>query len=731
MLEFVPVDPTRPDLRPESGPVRVRHPDPSVTLSYAPKRVLRNRWLMLEARFPEAGLVDLVIELRLKDAPSLFLEPRLVGRNHFSGRFRAGETVEEILLHLSGSGDLERPLSLRIDPAPRLARVLALARRAVQILREEPRTLAGRGVQYLSRLRHGGGVLAAIDSATPSPPSAPDAFARWIELFDEHPRRDQGRHAARLERLPARPRISVLLPVRGPAERLVPVIRDLDEQIYPEWELLIGSGLEQAKDLAGRLPRETGNAGRIRFVETGGDDRAGILNALLQAASGEFVIPLPDGGRLRPHALLECALAAQRHPAARLIYADEDRLDPSGQRTSPRFKPAWSPDLLASHDYIGGPAWFRTSSLVALGGWRAGLDGAEDHDLKLRYTRAVRPGEIIHLAKVLLHQEETDAMAAPPPPHREARLRAVREHLAREGGQARAVEDPRSPYPRISYVPKDPPLVSLLIPTRDNAPLLSTCVTSILQRTQYQNFEIIVVNHESKEPDTFRLFESWAGDPRIRIMTYEGPFNYSDINNRAAEIARGSILGLINNDIEVISGDWLGEMVGYAVQPRIGCVGAKLFYGNDTIQHAGIVLGLGGGAGHGHKFAARAERGYLDQLATARDVSAVTAACLLVRTEVFREVGGLDPETFAVAFNDVDFCLKVMAAGYTNVWTPFAELYHHESVSRGHDVTPAKARRFAREVRALQERWGPWLLSDPYYSPHLSTESEDYRIRTR
>jgi len=671
------------------------------------------------------------LELRSSGSPPLFFRPTLVGRNHFSGRFRSAKPIDQILLHLSGSGDLDRPIRLEISRIPRLLGAAHLTRRALQVLRDEPGTLIGRATQYLSRLRHGGSVLTTGGSPVASPP---DAYSRWIELFDEHPLRDQSRHAARLERLSARPLMSILLPVHAQGQNIDLVIGDLERQLYPEWELVIGADEELISARPSRASRDRRGNDRIKIVRARSADRTALLNTALQAASGEFAIPLPVGARLRPHALLELALAADLHPTAGLFYADEDRLDGEGRRQAPRFKPAWSPDLLASHDYLGHPTLFRTHSLKEIGGWRPGVDGAEDHDLKLRYTQSLEPREIIHIAKVLLHREESgtpDGAAGEPSGGMEARLRVISEHLARQSIRADAIADPRSPHPRIVYAPEDPPLVSLLIPTRDNARLLDACVSSIIQRTRYPSFEIIVIDHESQSPETLRLFASWAGEPRIRIMRYEGPFNYSDINNRAAGIARGSILGLINNDIEVISGDWLDEMVGYAVRPQIGCVGAKLYYSNDTVQHAGIVLGLGGGAGHGHKFAPRHDRGYLDQLASVRNISAVTAACLLVRTEVFWEVGGLDAHAFAVAFNDVDFCLKIAAAGYTNVWTPFAELYHHESVSRGLDVTPAKAKRFAGEVRALRERWGRWLLSDPYYSPHLSVEAEDYGLRLR
>jgi GT2 family glycosyltransferase len=333
----------------------------------------------------------------------------------------------------------------------------------------------------------------------------------------------------------------------------------------------------------------------------------------------------------------------------------------------------------------------------------------------------------VHLAKVLLDRPAgrgAEVQAA-------SRLRTSADHLVCRGIRGSAVADPRSPYPRIVRAPEDAPLVTIIVPTRDRAELLRVCITSLLSRTRYPDIEIVIVDNGSQHPATFDLFRELSRDPRVRILPAPGPFNYSALNNRAAREARGTLLALLNNDIEVLAEDWLTEMVGYAVEPDVGCVGAKLYYPDRTLQHGGIVTGLVGGAGHSDKHAPPDARGYLDRLVTAREVSAVTGACLVVRRELYDEIGGLDEEAFSIAFNDVDFCLRVAAAGYRNVWTPFAEMIHHESVSRGHDLMDrGKARRFAAELAALQVRWGPRLLSDPYHSPHLDPRSETARPRT-
>ena len=280
---------------------------------------------------------------------------------------------------------------------------------------------------------------------------------------------------------------------------------------------------------------------------------------------------------------------------------------------------------------------------------------------------------------------------------------------------------PGLPFYRLRFaVPEPQPLVSLIIPTRDRADLLRACVGSIRDRTTYANYEILVIDNGSSEPQTLAYLKELTQTPNIRVLAYDRPFNYSAINNFAVGAARGEIVGLVNNDIEVISPGWLTEMVSWAAQPDVGCVGAKLYYPDDTIQHAGVILGVGGVANHAHLHLPRTAAGYFGRAVVVGNWSAVTGACMLVRRSVYLEAGGLDAENLAVAFNDVDFCLRVRECGYVNVWTPYAELRHHESVSRGRDDTPEKRQRFVQEVGYMQNRWGATLERDPYYSVNFS-----------
>jgi GT2 family glycosyltransferase len=368
-----------------------------------------------------------------------------------------------------------------------------------------------------------------------------------------------------------------------------------------------------------------------------------------------------------------------------------------------------------------------------VGGWRAGFEGSQDYDLNLRIIEHIDTNTICHIPEVLYHWraiQGSTALATQEKPHAYiAGLRALREHVERLALPASVEEIPGIPYYRMRFKPPDPhPLVSIIIPTRDRAELLQTCLRSILDRTTYDPFELLIVDNGSVEEQAIALLADAAKDPRVRVLSYPRAFNYSAINNFAARAARGEILALVNNDIEVISPDWLTEMVAWAAQPEIGCVGAKLYYPNDRVQHAGVILGLGGVAGHAHKYHPRDHGGYFGRLKLVQTLSAVTGACLVVRKDVYEKVGGLDEKNLGIAFNDVDFSLKVQQIGYRNVWTPFAELYHHESVSRGHENTPDKRERFAKEVRFMVQKWGKLLENDPYYSPHLTRTKMDFSI---
>jgi GT2 family glycosyltransferase len=305
--------------------------------------------------------------------------------------------------------------------------------------------------------------------------------------------------------------------------------------------------------------------------------------------------------------------------------------------------------------------------------------------------------------------------------------RALDEHFMRRGIRASAELEPSVSYRTRYELPSPQPLVSIIIPTRNAEQLVRQCIESIVRRTTYLNYEILLVDNGSDDPDATRYFNELARDQVIRVVRDDRPFNYSALNNSAVKLAHGEFVCLLNNDIEVISADWLSEMVSIAVQPGVGAVGARLWYPNNLLQHGGVILGIGGVAGHSHKGHPKGNRGYFGRAALIQSYSAVTGACLLVRKSSFEQVGGLNEKELQIAFNDVDFCLRLVEAGYRNVWTPYAELYHHESATRGYEDNPLKVARFGREERYMKVRWGHVLGKDPAYNPNLTLGHEDFR----
>jgi GT2 family glycosyltransferase len=354
--------------------------------------------------------------------------------------------------------------------------------------------------------------------------------------------------------------------------------------------------------------------------------------------------------------------------------------------------------------------------------------------LVLRISQRLSPSQVVHIPHVLYHWRATAGSTALSASEKSytslAGLKAVRSHLDAVAPQAKVRAGQHANTYRVEWLmPNPPPLVSLLVPTRDKLHLLQPCVDAILKLTSYTHFELLILDNQSTCSQTLAYMKEVAKqDPRVRVLRWDAPFNYSAINNFGVANACGSVIGLVNNDIEPINPEWLEEMVRQVCRPDIGCVGAKLYYPNDTIQHAGVVLGIGGVAGHSQKYFSRNALGYFGRLHLAHNVSAVTGACLLVRKEVYQQVGGLDEEHLKVSFNDVDLCIKVREAGYRNLFTPYAELYHHESVSRGPNDTRAKRAVADAEAQFMRQKWGKLLDTDPCYNPNLTLVHEDFSL---
>jgi len=453
----------------------------------------------------------------------------------------------------------------------------------------------------------------------------------------------------------------------------------------------------------------------IRVLMPGQDN-----SSALEQAKGTYVAMLHAGDVLCEHALYWVARVIAASPGAGLVYSDEDRIDGDGVRSDPMFKPDWSPELLRSTNYIGQLAICRADVLMQAGDIREEDVFGSNHDLLLRITETLPAERIVHVPAVLIHR--------PSGVETGASMQAVQAHLARCGVSGVVEESFLGGY-RIRYaLQKDQPLVSIMVPTRDGLNLLERCLNSILRKSSYQNFEIVIIDNQSAEPDTLNYLARIDDGRKTRVLRYDAAFNYSAINNFAARAARGEVLCLLNNDTEVISPDWLEEMLGHLHQDQVGVVGAKLYYPDGRVQHAGDLIGVGGVANHAHAFLQRDDPGYCNRAAVAQDLSAVTAACMLTWRKLYLDLGGLDEQHLPVAFNDVDYCLRVHEAGFRVVWTPHAELYHHESVSRGKDLTPEKKKRAKREVAYMRKRWKHVLANDPYYNPNLSYERADFSL---
>jgi O-antigen biosynthesis protein len=556
------------------------------------------------------------------------------------------------------------------------------------------------------------------------------SYEKWVKEFDTLSEADRSAIRAQIDDFKYRPLVSVIMPVHETQEwALRESIDSIRHQLYPNWELCIADDVSKAPHVCELLRQAAAQDSRIKWIrrEAKGHISA-TSNSALSLATGEFVALMDHDDLLPRHALYEVVLALNKDPTLDMVYSDEDQIDRKGRRSLPYFKTDWNMDLLLGHNMISHLGVYRRTLLERVGGFREGFEGSQDHDLVFRCADATVPARICHIPAVLYHWRRDYGPASFSEGQlaecSNAALRAISDHLNRRHQHGKVIPHPILPqWSRvIRPVPSPAPLVSLIIPTHDGADLLARCVEGILNRTDYPALEVLIVDNASETSETFSLFEKLKLDPRIRILPFDGTFNFSAINNMAVAEAKGSIIGLINNDIDVINSEWLSEMVSLAIVEGVGAVGAKLLYPNKRVQHGGIVLGIGGVANHFNLGSARWDAGYFGRNLLTSSVSAVTGACLVVRKSVFEEVGGLNEKDLPVAFNDVDFCLRLRKKGYRNIWTPHAELYHHESASRGFEDTPEKLVRLQRETEYMRATWGSALEHDPFYNVNFSTE---------
>jgi glycosyltransferase involved in cell wall biosynthesis len=549
------------------------------------------------------------------------------------------------------------------------------------------------------------------------------SYSEWIKKHDEltsATRQDMERKIGAFSR---KPLLSVIMPVYNTNPKwLSQAIESVRNQIYPHWELCIADDCSTDQQIRGILEKYARIDPRIKviFRETNGHI-ASASNSALALANGDFIALLDHDDKLPEHALYWVAEAINQNPEARLLYSDWDGIDENGVRHPGYFKPDFNYQLLLAQNCVSQLGLYSRELVCELGGFREGYDGSQDWDLALRVAAAIPHNQIVHIPRILYHWRSNSRSVSRTSVEkcRQAGHRAVADHLQSLGGGS-VEAAPGSPgFCRIKFpLPTVLPLVSIIICTRDYEALLRKAVDSINLISTYTNYEIVIIDNCSRDPESVAYLASLSKRPGIRVIRDKSPFNFSRLSNTGVAQSKGEVVCLLNNDIEVITPDWIEEMLSFAIKPDVGAVGARLWYPDGTLQHGGVIIGAGGICNHYHLRLPRGNIGYFGRAVLQQELSAVTGACMMVRRRVFDEVGGLD-EQIAVAYNDIDFCLRLRAAGYRIIWTPFAELTHHESASRGYECDQEKIERFQRETDFMGARWGKTLEQDPFHNPNL------------
>lgn len=595
----------------------------------------------------------------------------------------------------------------------------------VYVTGRDPYELVRKGYRLLRREGLAGLRRVYLDMAGTS-------YSDWIRRHDTLTAYDRAAISRHIDALPFHPTISVLMPVYNPpAEFLGRALASVRNQIYPHWELCIADDASTAAHVRPILERAMAGDERIQvYFRPENGHISAATNTALAMARGQFVALLDHDDELAEHALYHVAVALNENPNLDMLYSDEDKIDAKGRRFGHYFKPDWNPDLFLAQNLVNHLGVYRCEVARATGGFREGFEGSQDWDFALRFVERTAPECIRHIPRVLYHWRAIPGSTAVGVAAKKyavaAARRALLEYWQRRGIEADVVPTASGHFHTRLPLPETAPLVTIVICTRNRSELLRQSIEGIGRLTDYANREIIVVDNGSDDRATLNYLMQLSDTGTARILRHDAPFNFAALNNLAVRHSRGELICLLNNDVVPISPGWLREMVGHGLRPEIGAVGAMLYYPDGSIQHAGVVLD-GVAAGHLHLGYPRGAGGYGNRACLAQNFSAVTAACLVVRKSVWEEVGGMN-EDFAVAFNDVDFCLRVREHGYRNLWLPQSELYHYESASRGKEDTPEKRKRFAAEMALLQQRWGRLIDEDPAWNPNLARDGAHIRL---
>lgn len=538
------------------------------------------------------------------------------------------------------------------------------------------------------------------------------------------------------KKFPNKPLISIVIPVYNPPiDFFKKALDSVIKQIYTNWEICIADDCstdEEVKEVIEEYRKKYDNIKVVYRTENGHISKAS--NSAIELAEGEYTLLLDQDDELKENALFEIVKLINQKPNADLIYSDEDKIDENNIHSAPHFKPDWSPDSLLSRNYICHVSVFKTSQLKEIGGFRVGFEGSQDHDLLLRYTE--KYSNIYHIPEILYHwriheYSVASTEGAKPYAYRAAQI-AISEALERRGYKANiGFLDGFVGYTVRLEIKKQNDLVSIIIPTKDKQKYLEQCIDSIVNLSEYRNFEIILIDNNSSEKGFFKLIDKYKNQKNFKFIYVrdEKAFNFSRLMNLGREHANGEYILLLNNDTQVISPDWMNAMIEHAQRPEIGVVGCKLLFDDDTVQHAGVVIGLGGVASHAFLGDYVDEPGYFHYKKLLNNYSALTAACILMRTSVYDEVNGFNEE-FVVEYNDVDFCLKVIEKGYRNLYVPHVSLYHYESISRGHPhATSEGYKRHVKEVNLFRKKWMKYVEHDPCYNPNLTRDGVHFTLK--
>ncbi|WP_420564496.1 glycosyltransferase [Thalassobaculum sp.] len=626
---------------------------------------------------------------------------------------------------------------LRLDPISWKGRFEMGPIRAREITRLEllrvlaTNAYAQEGIRPIVGNLRRGGVQGLKEYLIKKLPKPIETYDDWRDLFYALTDSDRAAIRAHVGRMENKPVFSVVMPTyETPPALLEKAVESVKAQLYDAWELCIADDGSKNPEIRAMLTRYAAEDPRIKVVfrETNGHISA-ASNSALEIATGDWIALLDHDDELTEDALYWMAASLEANPDADILYSDEDKIDEEGRVSDPYFKPDWSPELFLSQNMINHLGVYRRSLVEKAGRFREGFEGSQDYDLALRVLDQTTTDRVRHIPAVLYHWRMVAGSVAlgtgeKTYPYERAR-KAIAEHLERNGVKAEVIAGRDGFSHRVvPALPARKPHVTIIVPTRDRVDMMRMVVTGLLEKTAYPNWDLIIVDNGSEKAETLEYFAEIQKDDRIAILRDDAPFNFSRLNNLAAAEAKGPLLLLLNNDIEPIDEGWLEEMVRQLQRPGVGAVGAKLYYPNDTVQHVGVTTGIGGVAGHFDKHLPREAPGYFSRAQLIHNVTATTAACLLTTKKIYKQVGGMNENELRVAFNDVDFCLKIRAAGHRIVLTPYAELYHHESVSRGLEDTAEKRDRFRGEMMWMRNKWGDALDADPYFNPNLSLDQE-------